>query len=117
MRHLSNEFQCEICHINYIGVMPPDIMPLENALPQMDTLFPICCSCEWFEFSAYITGTIFGLGAIFIYQQPVYSYNKDVQIAFGIFAGLFMGLYSIAIVSTCERYYQLFNAGRTVHDI
>ena len=109
VRSITNEYRCEICHGNYIG-----ITQIENTESQV--LFFMCYSCHWFEMSIYMVGTIFGLGAGIIYLQPAYPYNNSQFVAM-ICIGLFLGLYTLGFAFTYQRYYELCNERRAIYNI
>jgi len=140
----NDKCRCEICHVNYIGVLiprptppispqslPPPPPPSEEeeedntninvniVPPQRNTnvsLDFICCECQWFEACSYITGTILGLSSSIISVQPGYNYRSDIDLVFNVFVGLFIWLYSMGLICTGRRYYKKCIDERRVYD-
>jgi hypothetical protein len=124
----NNRCRCEICHSNYNGVFipppppppPPPSSPLLQPLsddvvvivpPQQrnhDFDFDVmCCECQWYEAVSYIMGTVFGLTGSILTTQPGYNHSNDIDLAFKMFVGLFILLYSMGLICTGRRYYKI----------
>ena len=138
----DNKHRCEICHVNYIGVLIPTPTPpvsppslpsppppseeedntninVNVALPQRNnnvSLDFICCECKWFEACSYITGTILGLSSGIITTQQGYNHRSDIDSVFNVFIVLFICLYSMGLMCTGRRYYKRCIDGRRVYD-
>jgi len=139
VRPASNDKRmCEICHVNYIGVIIPPLTPPPSPLLQPlsdeendDVIVPpplpqqrntnvsldfICCECQWYETCSYIMGTVFGLTGSILTIQPGYNYRSDIDLAFKVFIGLFIWLNLMGLICTSRRYYKRCINGRRVYD-
>lgn len=133
---------CEICNVNYIGVLiphqppppPPPLsepasdeeaddddegvaiqlppLPINNSV-SCDFIF---CQCYWYESCSYILGDIFGLSSSILVIQPGFNHRHDAQLAFNIFIGLFVWLNLMGLICTSRRYYKRCVNGRRVQD-
>jgi len=141
VRPASNDkCRCEICHVNYIGVIIPPLTPPPPPSPLLQSLSEdeddaviivpplspqqrnnnvdldvICCECQWYEGSSYIMGTIFGLTGSVLTTRPGYNHRSDIDLAFKVFVGLFIWLYLIGLICTGRRYYKRCINGRRVY--
>ena len=130
---------CEICHVNYIGVVIPQqspsppptplIQPLSDEEEEEDIIVPppqqinnnidldfICCQCHAVECCCYITGAIFGLTSSILTMQPGFEYNSNVTLPFKMFIGLCICLILMGLICTSRRYYKKCIDGRRVYD-
>jgi len=138
IRPASNDkCRCEICHVNYIGVITPPLTPpppsplLQPLSDEEDdvVIIPpppqprnnvdldvICCECQWYEGCSYIMGTIFGLTGSVLTTRLRYNHRSDIDLAFKVCVGLFIWLYVMGLICTGRRYYKRCINGRRVYD-
>jgi hypothetical protein len=142
VRPTSNDKgRCEICHVNYIGVIIPPLTPPPPPSPLLqplsdeedddDVIVPpplpqqrnndidldfICCQCHAVEAGSYITGAVFGLTSGVLTMQPGFKYNNsNVDLAFKVFIGLCSCLNLMGLICTSRRYYKRCIDGRRVY--
>ena len=141
VRPASNDkCRCEICHVNYIGVIIPPLTPPPPPSPLIQPLSDeeddvvvrvppppplqrntnvsldfICCECQWYEACSYIMGTVFGLTGSILTTQPGYNHRSDIDLAFKVFVGLFIWLNLMGFICTSRRYYKRCINGRRIY--